>query len=108
MACRATIYLPFGWPYLVVCLVLRFTEGVGTALYSTAAYTLVNKLYPESVGFVMVSDVHGYRTGHTSSICRSMTLQFSYLFNPQRVHNNHSVRLCVCVTCIPHYNSDMP
>ena len=68
---RATIYLPPGWPFIVVCSVLRFTEGVGTALYNTAAYTLVNKLYPESVGFIMVRKYILWILRHITSLASS-------------------------------------
>ena len=46
--------MPSGWPFIVVCIVLRFVEGVGTALFLTAGYTLITQLYPKSTGFVVV------------------------------------------------------
>lgn len=51
---RLTIYLPSGWPFIVVCVTLRFIEGVGTALFLTAGYTLITQLYPQSTGFIVV------------------------------------------------------
>ena len=51
---RATILLPSGWPFIVVCAALRFVEGTGVALFSTGASYLLIQLYPDSVGLVMV------------------------------------------------------
>ena len=53
---RATIYLPSGWPFVFVCAVLRFMEGIGIALFSTGAFYLLVQLYPDSVGLMMVCD----------------------------------------------------
>ena len=36
---------------------LRFVEGIGVALYITAAYTVAAKLYPDSTGLAIVSQV---------------------------------------------------
>ena len=36
---------------------LRFVEGIGVALYITAAYTMAAKLYPDSTGLAIVSQV---------------------------------------------------
>ncbi len=51
---RLCIYLPSGWPFIVICIVLRIIEGVATALFTTAGYTLLTELYPESTGFIVV------------------------------------------------------
>ena len=51
---RLAIYLPSGWPFIVICIALRFIEGVGTALFLTAGYTLITQLYPKSTGFIVV------------------------------------------------------
>jgi hypothetical protein len=51
---RLAINLPSGWPFIVVCVALRFIEGVGTALFLTAGYTLITQLYPKSTGFIVV------------------------------------------------------
>ena len=53
---RATIYLPSGWPFVFMCAVLRFMEGIGIALFSTGAFYLLVQLYPDSVGLMMVCD----------------------------------------------------
>ena len=53
--CRPTIYLPSGWPFILVCFALRFIEGIGCALYYTTAYTLATEIFPDTVGFVIVS-----------------------------------------------------
>ena len=51
---RLSVYLPSGWPFIVTCIVLRIIEGVATALFTTAGYTLLTELYPESTGFIVV------------------------------------------------------
>ena len=51
---RLAIYLPSGWPFIVVCIALRFIEGVGTALFNTAGYTLIIQLFPQYMGLLMV------------------------------------------------------
>ena len=38
----------------MVCIVLRIIEGVATALFTTAGYTLLTELYPDSTGFIVV------------------------------------------------------
>ena len=52
--CRLAIYLPSGWPFIVMCIVLRFIEGVGNALFNTAGNTLIIQLFPESIGLLAV------------------------------------------------------
>ena len=51
---RVTIYLPSGWSFIAVCIVLRFTEGIGAALFSTAGTIMAFQLFPYSIGFVVV------------------------------------------------------
>ena len=46
--------LPSGWIFITLCIILRSAEGIGTALFITAFFTLVSILYPHSVGTLMV------------------------------------------------------
>ena len=55
--CRPSVYLPSGWVFVIVCTMLRFTQGIGSAFFYTTAYAMVAKLYPDSIGFVIVSSV---------------------------------------------------
>lgn len=51
---RTTLYLPNGWPFVLVCALLRFVEGIGIALFNTAATFLFVQAYPDSVGLMVV------------------------------------------------------
>ena len=48
--------LPSGWVFIIMCIVLRLIEGVGSALFMTGALAIVPQLYPDSVGRVTVSN----------------------------------------------------
>ena len=50
--------MPSGWPFIGLCIALRFTEGVGNALFNTAGNTLITQLFPESVGLSVVHKLH--------------------------------------------------
>ena len=41
--------------FIAFSLVLRMVEGIGTAMYSTASYTLLTQLYPNKKGTIVVS-----------------------------------------------------
>ena len=41
--------------FIAFSLVLRMVEGIGTAMYSTASYTLLTQLYPDKKGTIVVS-----------------------------------------------------
>ena len=40
----------------MMCIVLRIIEGVAIALFTTAGYTLLTKLYPDHTGFIVVCE----------------------------------------------------
>ena len=67
MSCKHVVYcyrfvaeLPSGWVFILFCVLLRMTEGVGSAMYFTATFTLVPEFYPTKVSTVMVSYIHHY------------------------------------------------
>jgi len=53
--------------FIAFSLVLRMVEGIGTAMYSTASYTLLTQLYPDKkgtiVGLIELSISCGYAVG---------------------------------------------
>lgn len=52
---RFVAELPSGWVFILFCVLLRMTEGVGSAMYFTATFTLVPEFYPTKVSTVMVN-----------------------------------------------------
>ena len=52
--CRFVAELPSGWVFILFCVLLRMTEGVGSAMYFTATFTLVPEFYPNRVSTIMV------------------------------------------------------
>ena len=42
--------------FIVFSFLLRIVEGIGTAMYSTASFTLLTQLYSERKGAIVVSD----------------------------------------------------
>ena len=48
--------LSSGWMFITFCVLLRVTEGVGTAMFVTATFTILPVLFPKSVGTIMVCD----------------------------------------------------
>lgn len=44
--------LPSNWVFVLFCVLLRVTEGIGSALFITATFTLLPVLYPKSTGTV--------------------------------------------------------
>ena len=53
--CRFMPMVPSGWIFIILCILLRMAEGVGSALFGTALITLIPILYPKSVGTLVVS-----------------------------------------------------
>ena len=47
--------LPSGWIFIMMCILLRLIEGIGSALFMTGALAIVPQLYPDSIGRVIVS-----------------------------------------------------
>lgn len=47
--------LPSGWIFILFCVLLRMTEGVGSAMLFTAVFTLLPEYYPSKVGTIMVN-----------------------------------------------------
>ena len=52
--------LSAGWVFIVYCVLLRMVEGIGTAMYITATFTILPLLFPKHVGTSTVSDVLVY------------------------------------------------
>ncbi len=48
-----------GWMFIVYCVLLRMTEGVGSALYMTSTFTILPILYPTQIGMITVSALEG-------------------------------------------------
>ncbi len=40
--------------FIFFCILLRITEGIGSAMFSTATFTVLPILFPNSVGTVVV------------------------------------------------------
>ena len=49
-----TAMMPSGWVFILFCILLRMTEGVGSAMLSTAAFSLLPELFPNHLATVMV------------------------------------------------------
>lgn len=49
--------LPSGWVFILFCTLLRMTEGVGSAMFFTATFTLLPEYYPSRIGTLLVSTV---------------------------------------------------
>ncbi len=46
--------LPANWVFVVICVLLRIVEGIGTALLFTVTFTVLPILFPNSVATLMV------------------------------------------------------
>ena len=51
--------LPSNWVFVLYCVLLRMTEGVGSAMFVTATFTVLPVLFPKSVATIMVSGGRG-------------------------------------------------
>ncbi len=49
--------LPANWVFIVVCVLLKVIEGIGTALFFTVTFTVLLVLFPNSVATLMVHTV---------------------------------------------------
>ena len=49
-----TAMMPSGWVFILFCILLRMTEGVGSAMLSTASFSLLPELFPNRLATVMV------------------------------------------------------
>ena len=47
--------MPSSLLFVIFSVLLRITEGIGSASYFTSSFTLATVMYPKSVGMVMVS-----------------------------------------------------
>ena len=52
---RLVTAMPSGAVFIAFSFILRAVEGIGTAMYSTASYTLLAQLFSEHKGMVVVS-----------------------------------------------------
>lgn len=52
---RFVTAMPSGAVFIAFSFILRAVEGIGTAMYSTASYTLLAQLFSEHKGMVVVS-----------------------------------------------------
>ena len=55
---RFITLLPAGWLFIVVAIILRISEGIGSALATTAALSLIPILHPDRISTLMVYDIH--------------------------------------------------
>lgn len=56
LACfRFLIDLSDHWQFVLLAMALKSVEGLGSAGYFTASFTLITLLHPSSIGMVMVS-----------------------------------------------------
>ena len=55
LICRFVSTMPTQATFIMFSFLLRITEGVGTAMFSTASYTLLTQLHPKNKGTVVVS-----------------------------------------------------
>ena len=46
--------MPSGWMFVMFSTLLRLTEGVGSAMFSTSVYAQLPELFPQSVGTMTV------------------------------------------------------
>ena len=46
--------MPSGWVFIMFCILLRLTEGTGSAMFVTSVLTLLPGLFPDSAGTVVV------------------------------------------------------
>lgn len=51
---RFTAMVDSSWTFIVICIVLRLLEGVGTAMLTTAIFSTFPHLFPKAVGTLMV------------------------------------------------------
>ena len=51
---RFTNAIASKWVFIASCLLLRIVEGVGTAILNTTIFAVFPKLYPKSVGTLVV------------------------------------------------------
>ena len=61
-----------GWIFVTFCVLLRMVEGVGSAMFITAAFTLLPLLFPNSVGTMTVSNALSPEVGRGVMDSRSM------------------------------------
>ena len=52
--------MPNGAVFIAFSFILRTVEGIGTAMYSTASYTLLAQLFSEHKGLIVVSEPGAY------------------------------------------------
>ena len=55
--------IPSTWGFILACILLRVAEGAGTAMFCTATYSSLPKLFPNSVSFLMVIEIILILTG---------------------------------------------
>ena len=48
------VSMPSGWVFIMFCILLRLTEGVGSAMFATSLYAQLPELFPHSVGTMSV------------------------------------------------------
>ena len=49
-----TIHLPNGYRFFVGVLLIRVLQGIGSACFSTGAWSIVGRLFPEKINFITV------------------------------------------------------
>ena len=57
------------WEFVIFSMLLRIIEGIGSAGYITASFTIATILYPENTGTVIVRTTdHYYITNNDCSL----------------------------------------
>ena len=54
---RVIAIVPVNWVFILICVILRLLEGVGTALVGTSIFSALPYFFPKSVGTLMVCDI---------------------------------------------------
>lgn len=52
---RLVFTTPTTWSFIVLCIVLKIADGAGNAMFVSASYSLLPRLFPKHVGTVTVS-----------------------------------------------------
>ena len=55
--CRVVAIVPVNWVFILICVILRLIEGVGTAFVGTSIFSTLPYFFPKSVGTLMVCNV---------------------------------------------------
>lgn len=54
MTYRLVMLIPVNWVFVVACVLLRAFEGIASAMFITATFSVLPRLYSKSVGTITV------------------------------------------------------